>query len=663
MVTIKGEKDDLITQMLQEYNSAISAESDIRTEGLEDVKIAVGDQWGDVRADRINDGRPCLTINKTQQFVKTITNEMRKTRPAPKAVAVGDSSKELASIFTGIMKYIHTSSQGDVAIDTATDGQVTNGWGYLRVTTEYCDDESFNQDIKTKRIKNPFSVVFDPNALEPDYSDAKYAFVIEDKSRAEFEKLYPNAEVASGFKDAVGSSQNSEINGTDTVRIAEYWKVEEKKKKIYLYDTPNGPHITDKEVEGVKADRERVVFERKVKCYITNGVEILDEKDWAGKWIPIVPFLGRDVDVDGKRYLYGLVRPMRDAQRMYNFWNSAATEVIALAPRSPFIVAEGQVKGYEDVWEKANKKNFSYLPYVPVTFGGKQAPMPHRNSVEQPIQAISFAINQASEDMKATTGIYNASLGQTSNETSGKGILARQQQGALANYDFVDNSNRSIRHYGRILMDLIPKIIDAPRVIKILGEDGVEKEVMVNQEFIDQQDGLRKLYDLSSGRYEVVAEVGAGSPTKRQEEREELAFVMQTNPDLMQIAGDLYFDLFDAPYAKEIAKRIRGEDKDKAIPPQAKQALDQAHQMIEQLTKELNKLQDESDAKKLELESKEKIAAENNQTKIIIEEMKNNFGAFSEELKHLQAHLKVKMQPVDSNENYDTMGGINAVEQ
>jgi hypothetical protein len=656
---------DKLTKIKAHYKLCSDAESEIRSEGLDDVKFSVGDQWGSAKATREQDDRPCLTINKIPQFVKSITNEQRRVRPAPKAVPVGKSDIEVADIYTGIIKHIYTSSQGDIAIDTACDNQVTNGWGYIRIVTEYCDDESFNQDIKMKRVKNPFSIMCDPMAKEPDYSDMRFAFVIDDMAKSDFEEKYPEAATKSGFyEDAEGMSENKEISTAGAVvRVVEYWYVEETPSKLYLYEGMAAP--VEEKIEGFKPTMERDVIKRSVKCCITNGIEVLEEKDWAGKYIPIIPVLGRDVDVDGKRYLYGLVRPMKDAQRMYNYWNSAATEVIALAPKAPFIAAEGQIKGYEGQWQTANIKNLSVLPYVPVSLGGKPVPPPQRNNAEQPIQALSFAISQASEDMKATTGIYDAGLGQQSNETSGKGIIARQKQGALANYDFADNLTRSVRHLGRVLIDLIPKIYDAPRVIMITDQKGDSKQVQVNQEFVDEETGIEKLYDLNVGKYDVVADVGSGSPTKRQEEREELAFVLQTNPEMMQAAGDLYFDLFDAPYAKEIAKRIRGDDKkEQNIPPEVQAKLQELMDLSKALTQQLNEAKAELSSKDADRESKEKIAAMDNKTDIAIAELKNAFGVYSKDLEVIKAQMDREInESVDNKPNSANINVREAVEQ
>jgi hypothetical protein len=656
---------DKIVKIKKHYALCSDAENEIRKEGLDDVKFSVGDQWGSAKATREDDNRPCLTINKIPQFVKSITNEQRRVRPAPKAVPVGKSDIEVADIYTGIMKYIYTSSQGDIAIDTACENQVTNGWGYIRIATEYCDEESFNQDIKIKRVKNPFSIMCDPMAKEADYSDMRFAFVIEDMAKSDFEEKYPKASTKSGFfEDAEGMGQDDELSTAGAVvRVVEYWYVEETPSKLYLYEGMETP--VKEKIEGFKPTMERDVIKRSVKVCVTNGFEILEEKDWAGKYIPIIPVLGRDVDVDGKRYLYGLVRPMKDAQRMYNYWNSAATEVIALAPKAPFIAAEGQIKGYEEQWKSANIKNLSVLPYVPVSLGGKPVPPPQRNNAEQPIQAMSFAISQASEDMKATTGIYDAGLGQQSNETSGKGIIARQKQGALANHDFPDNLTRSVRHLGRVLIDLIPKIYDAPRVVMITDEKGDQKQVQLNEPFVEEETGIEKMYDLNVGKYDVVADVGSGSPTKRQEEREELAFVLQTNPEMMQVAGDLYFDLFDAPYAKDIAKRIRGDDKkDQNIPPEVQAKLQELMELSKALTQQLNEAKAELSSKDADRESKERIAAMNNKTSLLEAELKNNFAMYSKDVDLVKAQLDKEINDVvDNSRNSDNISGINAVEQ
>jgi len=656
--------DATIQLALERFRETAEAEFDNRKKTKSDMEFYVGeDQWDSaIKSERAGDSRPCLVVNRLPQFVRQVTNDQRQNRPSLHIIPTEDGDKDVAQVLEGLVRHIQEASNADIAYDTACQNQVIGGVGYFRVITDYCDDKSFNQDILIKRIKNSLSVYFDPAAVEPDYSDARFAFITEDISQAEFEKLYPDKTVL--FDDAFSGlgTEMSKWADSNAMRIAEYFEVVDG-EKVKLYMLEDG-QIVDEKIEGMNIVNEREVVLKKVVWRKISGVEVLEEREWPGKWIPIIPVLGDDIDLDGKRYLKGMIRDAKDPQRMYNYWVSAQTEMIALAPKAPFIAAEGQIEGYKAIWESANRKNWAYLPYKPTSINGTQVPAPMRQTAEPPVQAMVQAMQQASEDMKATTGIYDASLGGRSNETSGKAINARKMQGDIANYHYIDNLSRSIRHLGRILIDLIPKIYDAPRIVRIVGEDGDSNMVPINQP-VQVAPGVERVFDVTTGKYDVVVDVGPSYKTKRQAAEENMTMILQSNPELWATAGDLFVENMDWPGATKLAERLKKalppqlQEEAGSVPPQVKQQLDQSMQMIEALTKQLHAVQDELQDKESEIQAKVQIAAMNNETKIAVEEMKNNFGAFKEELTHLREYLKVNSkQAIDKAKASDTMGGI-----
>jgi hypothetical protein len=668
-----GIPDPIITLAMERFKTTAEAEFEGRKAAKDDMEFYVSNQWPDqISQDRQTDGRPCLTINRLPQFVRQVTNDQRMNRPSVKVIPVEDSDENVAKIYEGLVRHIQEASQADIAYDTACQTQVICGRGFFRIITDYCNEENFDQDILIKRIKNPLTVYVDPASIEPDYSDARFMFIVEDLSKEEFKSMYPKAEVISDTSFMSRGDGASTWATEKAMRIAEYFTVEDEVKK--LYQLASG-EIVAEVPEGEEAVKEREAVTKKVIWRKISCVEVLEEKDWAGKYIPIIPVLGDDLDVDGKRYIKGMVRDAKDSQRMYNYWASAQTEAIALAPKAPFIAAEGQIEGYEAMWAAANTKNYAVLPYKPRTIDGTQVPAPQRITAEPPVQAMVQAMKQAGDDMKAITGIYDASLGARSNETSGKAITARQKSGDVANYHYVDNLGRSIRHLGRCLIDLIPKIYDAPRVVRILGEDGEGANVPINQP-TSGADGVNQIYDVTSGKYDVVVETGPSFETKRQETADAMATVLQANPELWQVAGDIFVKSLDWPNADKLAERMKKmlppqlQDNANPIPPQVQQQLDQSKQMIQQLTEALHAEKDKNESKQAEMESKEAMNAENNSTKLLIAEMQNNFGAFKEDLAHLRAHLDrelaqeemEKSQALDNAQASDTMGGMNSQE-
>ena len=610
---------------------AMSALSESREDEIDDLKFYAGSpdnhwQWpadvlatrGAVQGQTIN-ARPCLTINKLPQHVRQVTNDQRQNRPGAKVIPVDDKADvQVAEIFNGMIRHIEYLSDADVAYDTACENQVSYGEGYLRLLTEYCDDNTFDQDIKIGRIRNSFSVYMDPMIQDPTGADAKYCFITEDLTRAEYERQYPNAAPITTLQSlGVGDQSISNWLNEDTIRVADYYYIDYDRATLNLYPgniTAFDGSPEDKQLKAIygKPKRSRESDRQKVKYCKINGYEILEERDWAGKWIPVIRIVGNEFEVDGRLYVSGLVRNAKDAQRMYNYWVSQEAEMLALAPKAPFIGYGGQFEGYEDKWKTANTTNWPYLEVNPdVTDGqGSALPLPQRAQPPMASSGLLQAKSGASEDIKSTTGQYNASLGMGSNERSGKAILARQREGDVGTYHYGDNLARGVRHVARQLVDLIPKIYDTQRIARIIGEDGETKMIKINPDqaepvnkIVDEQGiVMEKIYNPSVGKYDVVATTGPGYATKRQEALEAMAQLLQGNPQLWAVAGDLFVKNMDWPGAQEMAKRFKKtidpklmSDSDENPELQAAQQqmqamgqeMEQMHQMIQNVGKSI----------------------------------------------------------------------------
>ena len=627
----KKSESDILALARSRLDLAVSALSESREDETDDLRFYAGspdNQWqwpadvlatrGAVQGQTIN-ARPCLTINKLPQHVRQVTNDMRQNRPGAKVIPVDDRADvAVADIFNGMIRHIEYISDADVAYDTACENQVSYGEGYIRLLTEYCDDNSFDQDIKIGRVRNSFSVYMDPLIQDPTGADAKYCFVTEDVTRLEYERMYPNSTPISTLQSlGVGDQSISNWLNEDTIRVADYYYIDYDKATLNLYPgnmTAFAGTPEDREMKAVygKPLRSRESDRPKVRYCKINGYEILEEREWAGKYIPVIRIVGNEFEVDGRLYVSGLVRNAKDAQRMYNYWVSQEAEMLALAPKAPFIGYGGQFEGYEEKWKTANTNNWPYLEVNPdVTDGqGAALPLPQRAQPPMASSGLLQAKAGASEDIKSTTGQYNASLGMGSNERSGKAILARQREGDVGTYHYGDNLARGVRHVARQLVDLIPKIYDTQRIARIIGEDGETKMVKINPEQAEpinqivNEEGIviEKIYNPGVGKYDVVAITGPGYATKRQEALEAMAQLLQGNPQLWQVAGDLFVKNMDWPGAQEMSKRFAKTidpkimaDDDKTPELQAAemqiqamgQEMEQMHQMIQNVGKSI----------------------------------------------------------------------------
>jgi len=612
--------DDILSTMRRRMEMAISAYSESREDELDDLRFygaTPDNQWQwptDVLATRaavqgqtIN-ARPTLTINKLPQHVHQVTNDQRQNRPTGKVIPVDDNADvEVAEIFNGIIRHIQYISDADVAYDTACENQVVFGEGYIRLITEYSDPESFDQDIKIMRVRNSFSVYMDPLIQDPTGADARWCFITEDTPKDEYERLYPEASPVSTLENlGVGDQGFSQWIGQDTIRIVEYFYIESENKTLNLYANNQAVLSDSKEDKELKSIYGKPVRTRKsetkhIMWVKSNGYEILDKREWPGDRIPIIRIPGNEFEVEGRLYLSGIIRNAKDAQRMYNYWVSQEAEMLALAPKAPFVGYGGQFEGYETAWKTANTINNPYLEVNPdVTDGnGTVLPLPQRAMPPLAQNGLIQAKIGAADDIKSATGQYNASLGQTSNEKSGKAIIARQKESDVGTYHYRDNLSRGIRSLVRQIVLLITKLFDTQRIARIIGEDGKVDMVKIDP---DQKESIRKIYNkegvviekiynLGVGKYDVVAETGPGYATKRQEALEAMAQLLQGNPDLWKVAGDLFVKNMDWPGAQEMAKRFK-----KIIDPnlfsenEDSPELQMANQQIQQMGQEMEQM-------------------------------------------------------------------------
>ena len=595
-----SQSDGRIEEAKQFLRLCNDSDSNNRAEALDDVRFAAGDQWPvDVQNSRVLEARPCLTINKVDAYIRQICNQQRQQRPRIKVHGMNnDSDAKVAEIITGITRHIENQSDADQAYDHAFEYCVKMGWGYWRVTTDYVRDDSFDQEIYIKRIENPFSVYFDPNSVEPDGSDSEKCLVTTVVSKAVFRKMYPNAEDTQGFSSRGTGDTESEWVTKEDIRIAEYFYTErEKAMIIQLSDGTTGysDEMPSKEAlaeAGITVIDKRDTWRKKIKWCKLTAMQILEEGEWAGKFIPIVPVYGQEVRVDDKHKKFGLVRMAKDPQRMYNYWSTALTETVALAPKAKWLLAEGQDEGHENEWAMANIKAMPVLRYKQTDIEGRIAPAPTRLQPEPPPAGVMTALQGMNQDLQAVVGIFDpAQLPQ--GMQSGKSLQGQQTQADMTNFHYYDNLTRSIRHTGRIILDLIPKIYDRQRVMRIIGDDGKPEMVTINEQGQDEQGVSKVLNDVTVGEYDVVMETGPGYNSKRQEAVDSMMSLLGADPTLMQTAGDLIFRNMDFPGAEVIADRLAAAnpmaqiDDKSPIPPQVQMQLANAKQQIQQLQQQI----------------------------------------------------------------------------
>jgi hypothetical protein len=567
----KASDDEILRIARKRWDAAYEKERSNIAAAYEDLEFLSGAQWDSkIKKEREEEGRPCLTVNQLPQFVHQVTGDIRQMKPAIKVVPVDDQADEkVADIKGGLIRYIENRSDAQAIYFQAADQQVSAGIGHWRIATEYADDSTFLQEIRIGPVDDGIAVLWDNDARLPTREDANWCFVPVDYSHDGFEEAWPDATL-SDFS-AVGDWANlSQWFTDDHVRVTEYWVKKPIKRTLALTDTGQTIDLTE-EQDGYDTAAQVAIMKKagarievrdsfKICRYLMTADEILEgPEEWAGRYIPIIPVIGEEVRIGRKVVRSGIVRHARPVQQMYNYGRSTQTEVFSLQPKAPYMVTEGNVAKYQDVWNTANKKNWPYLPYEPDTKNGGIAPQ----RIPPPIasQGVNEAVALANEDLRRVIGIYDASLGARSNETSGVAIKARQQEGDVGTFVYIANFARSIRHTGKILIDLIPHVYDSERTIRIMGDDGKIDLLQINQMQMQAgQDGQlseKIMNDVTVGSYDVVAEAGPSYTTRREEAREGMLEFLKAIPDAAPLVADKIAKAQDFPMADDIAKRLR----------------------------------------------------------------------------------------------------------
>ena len=601
---MQDDYDSRITEAKQFLTFCNDADSNNRAEALEDILFCSGDQWPvELQNSRSLESRPCLTINKLDAYCRQITNQQRQQRPRIKVHGMNnESDAKVAEILQGICRHIEVNSNAEDAYDHAFDFAVRMGWGYWRVETDYVSDKSFDQEIYIRRINNPFTVYFDPNSILPSGQDAEKCLITEVIRKETFRKMYPDADDGSGFHQRGTGDTDSEWIMKEDIRIAEYFWTERKPEDLILLSDGNHVFASEMPKKALLEDASiyevsrRKSFKKVIKWCKMSGMEILEEGTWAGKYIPVVRVTGQQLIVHNKKKYFGLARQAKDPQKMYNFWQTALTESVALAPKAKWLLAEGQDEGHENEWAQANIKAMPVLRYKQTDIEGRPAPAPQRLQPEPPPAGVMAAAQALSADLMAVIGIYDPAQLPSGN-ISGKALQGQQQAVDMTNYHYYDNLTQSIAYTGRIILDLIPQIYDTERVMRIIGDDGKPELVTLNQQGQDEQGIAKILNDVTVGEYDVVMETGPGYNSKRQESVDAMLGMLQADPTLMQTAGDLIFRNMDFPGAEIIADRMAAAnpmaqiDDKSPIPPQVQMQLKASQAQVQQMQQQIQQMQ------------------------------------------------------------------------
>lgn len=549
---------DVHAQALADFARCRDAEARNRNDARELIRfVNLSEQWpDDVRRARERDGRPCLTVNKVKKLVRQVCNEARQNKPSIKIKPVDyQSDNATADILSGIMRNIEYISNADAAYDTAIEHAATGGVGYLRVGIDYAYDDAFELDIKIERVADQFSVWGDPDSLAEDSNDWNVAFVTEWMDKDAFADKYGDAEQSNFDSGDYYQQLPDGWRDGDRVMVAEYWTREPSIKTIMLLSDGNtvdadvySQHAIGFLASGITPVNQREVRAHKVMQRIVSGAEVLEENEFPGCYIPIIPVYGNDFIVDGQRYLRGLAYDSMDSQRMYNYWRTVSTEMVALAPKAPWIARQGSLIDAAR-WERSGQENYAYLEY-------RGDMPPQRQPFDpSPMGAVNEAMS-ADGDIYETAGM-TAERPEQQMGSSGAAVWAKKASTDTNTFHFVDNLVRAIRHMGRVIVGIIPHVYNQQRIMRVIGEDGEQAQVEVNN----------GIYDLTAGKYDVVVTAGASYASRREEAAYQMSELLRTYPDAAPIVAPLLAKNLDWPEADKIMEQFEAMEAAKSQPP------------------------------------------------------------------------------------------------
>lgn len=686
-----AEKSKADDEILAEANArrarCLAFEADNLRDARDDFRKLAGHHWPEeaIRQREV-ERRPCITINKLPAFLHNVTNDQRQNKLGIKVHPVDDGADiDTAEVLQGIIRHIEYASGADATYDTAAFHAAACGFGFFRIRTDYEREDSFDQTALFERFRNPFSVHIDPDSKEPDGSDQAFCFVDGTISRSDVKRTHPNASAA----------QSLETDGTDDAMLlcSEYYRIEQEPATLVrlsngetgwkddLLELPLGVVIADER----KSFRRRVMWRKLVASdTVDRGgsgkpgqsvtfTDVLETAEIPCRWIPVFPVYGEEIEIDGKVVRSGLIRNAKGPSVMYDYWMTAATEEVTLRPKTPYIGAEGQFEGHERKWQHANVQTFAYLEYKPKTIGGSLAPPPQRQPMaDVPVGVLQMAMH-AADEIKATTGIFDSSLGARGTATSGVQEREQKRQGNVANFHFSDNLTRAVRHAGRCLVDMIPRIYDSERVVRILGDDEEVSHATINKPLaapeMDEKTGAIRtvLNDLTVGTYDVTVTAGASYSTQRQEAADAMVSFGTSWPKLMDVAGDKVVKAMDWPGADEIAERIKrtipqellgdedGEQQPQ-IPPQVLQIVQQAQQHIQQLESELADAKSGIEKARISAASAENVARINADSRQDVEELKGWIQMLVQNMQPPTSLNAAAMTPQDQQQETPAQG-------
>ena len=544
---------NLHSDALRQFNDIQTALRDERLQCLQDRRFysLCGAQWEGPLYDQY-ENKPKFEVNKIMLAVIRIVNEYRNNRITVDYVSKdGSENDKLAEVCDGLYRADEQASVADEAYDNAFEEAVGGGIGAWRLRTVYEDEEDDENDRQRIRFEPIYdadsSVFFDLNAKRQDKSDAKFCFVVTSMTYDSYKEIY-NDDPTDWPK--IIHQYEFDWATPDVVFVAEYYKIEEKSETIRIFQAIDGTEerytqtdfADDETLEetlmavGTREVRQKRVKRMRVRKYIMSGGKVLEDAGYiAGKCIPIVVVYGKRWFVDNIERCMGAVRLAKDAQRLKNMQLSKLGEISALSSIEKPIMTPEQVAGHQVMWAEDNLRDYPYLLINPVTSpdGNTQVlgPMAYTRSAAIP-PAMAALLQITEQDMQDILG-NTQGADKIVSGVSGKAVEMIQTRVDMQTFIYMSNFAKGMKRCGEIWLGMAKEIYtEDKRKMKTISPTGQAGMVELMQPMIDQETGAMKMAnDLSDAAFDVVADVGPSSSSKKQATVRALTGMLQLTQD------------------------------------------------------------------------------------------------------------------------------------
>lgn len=627
-----GKTDDPDIKELHElFDYATDAWAEIKRAGERDMRFIAGDTWEPEERDAREEAlRPCVSVDEFGQYVNQIINDVRQHKRAIKVTPMGNGANDqTAALRADLWRQIEYRSNAQQAYTTMFENAVNRSYGYLRLKAEYVSPRSRHRELLIEPIVNPDLVTPDPDSLKPDLSDIHYLFYQESWARAEFKRRFPKASYVD-FSE-YDQSRAARWVQMERVMLAEWWQINMRKAKVLFVDVaasvdprtgkPTPAQQFDLFEDDIEKDGlppggvivgDRMADVPKVTKRLTNGLEILEENEWPGRFIPFVGCFGkvlfRNRDGSQEREILSAIRLAEDSAQQLSFYRTCQTEQVGLSSKAPYFFYEGSLSPEELVkLEKSNHEPVGGIGLRMIGAGipaGVIPPFPQRNVFEPAVQALELLAEGARRGIQAGMGISPLpTSAQRKNEKSGVALKQIDESAQKGTFHFVDNLEMAITRCAVIGDDAIPHFYDDARDLTVRKADDTPAVVRVNDPQAPADDGeYGERPDLGTGEHDHTLSTGPSFESQREAADSFIDGMTQNIDRIAAIVGPKSAAKILAlgvkqqnigPFGDEIAEIIAPPEPEGGMSPE----MQQAKQMVEQLMAENAQLKQDRQAR------------------------------------------------------------------